>query len=106
MIQKTIKNIIFHEFHLLAILDYNFLAPLPYPEIVRIIFGKYPSIMLRIANNFANDSFRTRACLKYTGIEIGQACVFLAGEFLQQSIDVVPNFNVITEILSVYEFFN
>ena len=104
-IQKVSKNILLYEFHLLAILDYDFIAPLPYSDIFRIISQNYNVILLRVANNFANDSFRTRVCLKHSALVIAEACVFLAAEYLQVPCIVIPNYEVVGEIINIYNHF-
>jgi hypothetical protein len=103
MIEKIAKNIKLYEFHLLAILDYNFLPPLPYPDILKIIPRN--SVVVRVANNFANDSFRTRVSLKYSPEEIAEACAFLSTEFLEIEMSLNPKMEVVEEILTLYKYF-
>lgn len=101
-IEKISKQILFYEFHLLAILDYNFIAPLPYGEIFSIVSKNYSGILLRIANNFANDSFRTRVGLRFNAEEIAEACVYLAAEFLDIDQESRANMEAVAEIMSIY----
>jgi Cdk activating kinase (CAK)/RNA polymerase II transcription initiation/nucleotide excision repair factor TFIIH/TFIIK, cyclin H subunit len=105
MIEKLGKSIILYEFHLLAILDYNLLAPLPYSDIFKIVSTNYSAIFLRVSNNFANDSFRTRACLNHSALEIAETCCYLAAEFLEIKVDIVPNMLIVEEILFVFKDF-
>lgn len=101
---KVSKDIAFHEFHVLAILDFNLPVPLPYLDIESLVAGQ-TQIFRRVANNFANDCFRSRAVLKYNMKDIAETCVFLAAEFMGIEVNTMPNSAIVAEILQVYNFY-
>jgi hypothetical protein len=104
MIQKTAKDVIFHEFHLLAVLDYQLQVSLPYTDIVSIVsHGGGSQNLVKLAFNFANDCFFSRIPLWRTSEEIASVCVFFAASFLQVQVDLQINPQVLNEFLEVYE---
>lgn len=113
IIEKTTKEIVFHEFQLLAVLDYQLLVPLPYSDInslVQSINGD--SVLRRVANNFANDCYFSRLVLNFQTNEIATACVQLAVLFLhgneglqqpnRQGLGPI-NSGLLEEIIEIYE---
>jgi len=104
MVNKVIKDVAFHEFQLLAVLDYELTVDLPYPAINLLVnrYGGDP-IMRRVANNFANDCFYARLVLWYKPEEIAEACVYLAGQFLNAPVAECQHEELKSSILEVYE---
>ncbi|OMJ90425.1 hypothetical protein SteCoe_7232 [Stentor coeruleus] len=105
MIEKTVKTIALYEFNLLAILDYNLIVPLPYAEIRTLLPAERPRNFFKVTTNFANDFFRSRACLKYTSTEIAQASLYLSCEFFDMEPFVSVNFDVVNDMIEIYKFY-
>ena len=113
ILEKTTKEVVFHEFQLLAVLDYQLLVHLPYPEISSLVQSiNGDSVLRRISNNFANDCFFSRLVLKFQSNEIAAACVQLAVLFLQGNEGLCQpgcqilgqiNPELIEEIIEIYE---
>lgn len=104
MVNKVIKDVAFHEFQLLAVLDYELTVDLPYP-IINSLVNQYggDQIMRRVANNFANDCFYSRLVLWFKPEEIAQGCVYLAGQFLSVPVAECQKDELISSILEVFE---
>lgn len=105
MVEKTVKTLALYEFNLLAILDYNLLAPLPYSEIRALVPAERPKNFFRVTTNFANDFFRSRACLKYTSTDIAEASLYLSCEFFDMEPFVSVNFEIVNDMIEIYKFY-
>jgi len=73
-------------------LGFDFDIELPYSYLAA--FKNYPGLnddlILKIANNFVNDSFRTHVCLYYDPRVIALACLELSQMFIHSDL---PTFN-------------
>lgn len=103
-LSDSIKN---YEFELLNEIGFNIEIPLAYPFIRNFIFpinisSDLRKTIIRYANNFANDSFRTNLCL-YKGPEnIAIACVFLAVKYVKFEMQIDADQETIGVIQNLY----
>mmetsp|Transcript_4964 Transcript_4964/g.7474 ORF Transcript_4964/g.7474 Transcript_4964/m.7474 type:complete len:128 (+) Transcript_4964:1094-1477(+) len=98
------KKLVKSEFDLLEALGYQLEAPLPYQYIKQTWQGlSSDTVLLRVAHNFANDSFRSRVVIQASPEDIGNACLHLAMLFLNQESNLEPDPRIVSSVLSLYK---
>jgi len=94
------------EFELLGSSAFEVQLDLPYPYL-EAAQSRVPKdrceAFLRVARNFANDSYRTQLCLLKSASAIAEACVFLASEYLHLGLPSTPDQETVEKILELYK---
>lgn len=94
------------EFQLLESSAFEVSLELPYPYLEAAL-SRVPKdrreAFLRVARNFANDSYRTQLCLFKSASAVAEACVFLASEYLHLSIPSTPDQETVEKIIDLYK---
>ncbi|CAG9317449.1 unnamed protein product [Blepharisma stoltei] len=107
MLEKFKQSIIYYEFIILNTIGFSTYIPLPYSYITNFVNltdldVKTKDSLLRCANSFANDSFRSLVALKKNAENIGRACIFLASKYLQIETTISADPETINFILEWY----
>ena len=93
------------EYELLESSAFEVHIPLPY-TFIDLAQARVPKdqrdSFLRVARNFANDSYRTQLCLWKSAESIAEACVFLAKEFLHLQVDTFADQETVEKIIELY----
>ena len=93
-------------FELLGSSAFEVQLDLPYPYL-EAAQSRVPKdrceAFLRVARNFANDSYRTQLCLLKSASAIAEACVFLASEYLHLGLPSTPDQETVEKILELYK---
>lgn len=101
------QSIIQYEFWVLEVMCFDVEIGLPYPFITNFVSSLSLSSskkqeFLKVANNFANDSFRTSVLLKKDAENVAWACLYLAKRYLRLELLVEADQETVQMILALY----
>lgn len=94
------------EYQLLESSAFEVCVDLPYPYLdaaQSLVSKDSREAFLRVARNFANDSYRTQLCLTKPASVIAEACVFLASEYLHLGLQTIPDQEAVEKIIDLYK---
>mmetsp|Transcript_9746 Transcript_9746/g.9683 ORF Transcript_9746/g.9683 Transcript_9746/m.9683 type:complete len:167 (-) Transcript_9746:84-584(-) len=102
------QSLLQYEFSVLEAICFNVEIPLPYPHISSFVSSLDVSPynkqdLLKIANNFANDSFRTSVLLRKDAENVAAACLYLASNYLGLGLQIVADQETVQTILELYK---
>ena len=108
MLYSLKQHILSAEFQILEELAFEVEVPLPYSSITETcnLLGLESAVsekLLRIANNFANDSFRTVVPLCKPPQNLANACLFLAARYLNLEVAIQADQETVQIILQLYK---
>ncbi|CAG9327662.1 unnamed protein product [Blepharisma stoltei] len=112
VIEKLRKQFVECEYQLLMEIDFQFIVSMPYHHIsqfCRTLRDFEPQIrdtFLKVAYNFANDSFLTQVPLIRDANSIAYACIYLASKYIEIDVNVDADPVAVNLILDQYQQYN
>mmetsp|Transcript_22458 Transcript_22458/g.22169 ORF Transcript_22458/g.22169 Transcript_22458/m.22169 type:complete len:235 (+) Transcript_22458:28-732(+) len=102
------QNILQCEFAVLEALCFNVEISLPYSFISSFVSNLELNVyqkqdLLKIASNFANDSFRVPIFLQKSAENVAAACLFLASRYLSLGLEIAADQETVEAILEIYK---
>lgn len=58
--------------------------------------------LLQVSRNFLNDSFFSPLCIQKSAQQLADACIFLAGKYLNLEVDFEADEATVSDILQLY----